>query len=300
MTEKPLRARRPSQNRGGRIILAAGALALVVAGLVVYLVLPVETGSLGPPPFETLLPPGHPDAAAIVRITIVSIDAAAASADVRIQASPGPVIPSGGAVVFSTLAESPAIVVRPGIPNAEVTTAFAFQSGNVAHYPFDSYRVNFGFLALSGTDTTLANRAARAQLPLEVEGVLNAANWTSTSQGQIGPTGQLNTDLQLQRAVSTQAWVVAMMAIYWMLAIGCVVVTLLVILRLRPFDTRLLTFLGAVLFALVTFRTAAPGNPPIGTSLDYYAMFESVAIVAVSLIALIVVYAARPREWLEL
>lgn len=300
MTRKPVRGRRPSQNRGGRIVLAAAVIALVLAGLVVYLLLPVETRQLGSPPLLTLLPPGNRDAAAIVRVTIVSIDAAASSADVRVEASPGPAVPADGAVVFSTLATTPAIVVQPGTPNPEGTTTLAFQSGDVAHYPFDSYRMNFGFLALGGTDTTLSNRAARAPLPLEVQGVLNAANWTSTTHGRAEPSGQLSIDLQLRRAVSTKEWVVAMMAIYWILAIVCVVVTLLVIFRLRPFDTRLLVFLGAVLFALVSLRTAAPGDPPIGTSLDYYAMFEAVGIVAVTLIALLVLYAARPREWLEL
>ena len=300
MTRNPARVRSPSPNRGGRIILAAAGIVLIAAGLVVYLLLPTETRPLGSPPLLTLLPAGHRDAAAIVRVTVVSVNAGAASADVRIEAAPGPAIPAGGGVVFSTLATTPAIVVEPGIPNAEATTTLAFQTGDVAHYPFDSYRLNFGFLALDGTDTSLANRAARAPLPLEVQGVLNAANWTSTTQGRVEPSGQLSIDLQLRRAVSTREWVSAMMAIYWILAIGCVVVTLLVTLRLRPFDTRLLTFLGAALFALIAFRTAAPGDPPIGTSLDYYAMFESVGIVAVTLMALIVLYAARPREWLEL
>ena len=46
------------------------------------------------------------------------------------------------------------------------------------------------------------------------------------------------------------------------LALGAAAVTVLVVARKRTWETRLLAWLGAVLFALVTFRAAAPGSPP--------------------------------------
>jgi hypothetical protein len=65
-------------------------------------------------------------------------------------------------------------------------------------------------------------------------------------------------------------------------------------------ETRLLAWLGAVLFALVSFRTAAPGSPPVGTFFDFSSVFESVGIVAVSLVVLIVYYIVQPPEMLNL
>ncbi len=57
--------------------------------------------------------------------------------------------------------------------------------------------------------------------------------------------------------------------------------------------------MSALLFALVLFRTAAPAAPPVGTFLDFYAVFESVGIVAVTLGSLMVFYLVEPRSRLE-
>jgi len=81
-----------------------------------------------------------------------------------------------------------------------------------------------------------------------------------------------------------------MMAIYWALAILAACITYMVVRRRRPMETRLLAWLSAMVFALVALRTAAPGAPPVGTFLDYYAMFESVGIVAASLVVLMIFY----------
>jgi hypothetical protein len=94
--------------------------------------------------------------------------------------------------------------------------------------------------------------------------------------------------------------VLAMMAIYWALALGAAAVTYLVVSGRRPWETRLLAWLGAVVFALISFRTAAPGNPQIGTFLDFYSVFEAVGIVAGSLIVLIVYYLTRSSAELNL
>jgi hypothetical protein len=50
----------------------------------------------------------------------------------------------------------------------------------------------------------------------------------------------------------------------------------------------------------VTFRAAAPGSPPVGTFLDYFAVFEAVGVVAVSLAVLIVYYLVQSPEMLNL
>ena len=50
----------------------------------------------------------------------------------------------------------------------------------------------------------------------------------------------------------------------------------------------------------MTFRAAAPGSPPVGTFFDYSSVFESVGIVAVSLVVLIVYYIAQSPELLNL
>jgi hypothetical protein len=215
-------------------------------------------------------------------------------------------IPADGAVVFSSLPSAPVIVVRPGQINPEVTATVPFSSGNLADYPFDTYHAPVTLLVLGGSDTTILNGSTRSRLPYEIIAVSDVAGFTAT--GTISPAsgttqqtrGAKVMGLSLTRTFSTKGWVVAMMAAYWALALVSAAVAIAIVSRRRPFDPRILAFFGALLFALITFRTAAPGNPPIGTFLDFYAMFESVAIVAVSLLALMVTYLARTRQGLDM
>ena len=83
-----------------------------------------------------------------------------------------------------------------------------------------------------------------------------------------------------------------MMVINWLVALAAVGV----VLRQRTWETRHLAWLGSLIFALSAFRNTAPGNPPIGTFLDYRSFFPAIALVVASLIALVVTFLVRPRD----
>jgi len=162
---------------------------------------------------------------------------------------------------------------------------------------------------VSGTDTVVPSgphTRDRRLLPFDVNAVNVAAGFSAAAQMQLAAKGEHQPEgtwiltLQVWRSPRIKGWVLAMIAIYWSLALVSAGITVAIIIRRRPFDPRVLAILGALLFALITFRSAAPGNPPIGTFLDFYAMFESVGIVAVSLLALMVTYLARTRDGLDL
>ena len=301
--------RSPRSIEGTRWILVAAALLLLAAGLFVYLGIPSQSATTETQPFLSQRPDNDRESAVDLLITLDSVDAAAGSVQARVVAAPGTTLPPEGAVVFSNFGANPAIVVRPGQLIPELTTRFSFRSGDIADYPFDSYALQIGVLVVSGTDTVVPSgphTSDRRVLPFDVNAVNVAAGFSAAAQMQLAakserqPEGTWILTLQVWRSPRIKGWVLAMIAIYWALALVSAGITVAIIVRRRPFDPRILAFLGALLFALIAFRNAAPGNPPIGTFLDFYAMFESVGIVAISLLALMITYLARSREGLDM
>jgi hypothetical protein len=63
--------------------------------------------------------------------------------------------------------------------------------------------------------------------------------------------------------------------------------------RRRRFEGSFATLLAALLFAFPTVRNTLPGIPPVGVLFDYAAFFWAEALVALSLIILIVGWTVR-------
>lgn len=225
-----------------------------------------------------------------ILLTVDSLAAAGGGIQARLIAVPGEAIPPEGATVFNSIGSIPTLVVRPKQIDQERTAFLSFQRGAVSDYPFDSYRVSIELVALAGTDTSLAQATQRTVLPIRIEGSSVAAGTIVTATSKREPNGSLTLNLTVSRSLVSRGWTLAMMAIYWALAILAACITYMVVRRRRPMETRLLAWLSAMVFALVALRTAAPGAPPVGTFLDYYAMFESVGIVAASLVVLMIYY----------
>ena len=219
---------------------------------------------------------------------------------VRLLSSPGERLPPDGALLLTSVGQIPSIVVAPNRLSQEQSATVLFQSGDVIDYPFETYKDTIQLLALEGTDPNIPENTTRPRLEIAALTLSNTAGFSIAPSGHVGNDGVTNIDFVIRRSVGTRGWVLAMMAIYWALALGVAAVTALVIRRRRAWETRLLAWLGAVLFALVTFRNAAPGSPPVGTFLDYYAVFEAVGVVSVSLIVLIVYYLVQSPEMLNL
>jgi hypothetical protein len=218
----------------------------------------------------------------------------------RLRPFPGERLPLDGAVLFTSVGGTPTLPVAPNRLTQEQAASLLFQKGDVIDYPFETYATTIQLVALEGTDPTTSDNPARKRLDINVDGVTHAAGFFVIAHDRIGSDGVVSIDFLVRRTLGTRGWVLAMMAIYWALALGAAAVTAIVVRRRRMWETRLLAWLGAVLFALVSFRTAAPGSPPVGTFLDFFAVFESVGIVAVSLVVLIVYYLTQAPETLNL
>ncbi len=299
-------AKEPSEAApSGKRPWAVGAIALVLflaVAVLVALAIPRDGSSTQRSTFVVASSNGGHKAAVELLLTVDSLASAGGGIQARLIAVPGPAIPPEGATVFNSVGSIPTLVIRPNQIDQERTAFLSFERGAVSDYPFDSYRVSIDLVALAGTDTSLGEAAKRKVLPLGVEGSSVAAGTIVTATSKGDSTGTLNLTLAVSRSLVSRGWVLAMMAIYWALAILAATITYMVVRRRRPMETRLLAWLSAMVFALVALRTAAPGAPPVGTFLDYFAMFESVGIVAASLVVLMIFYLVddpsrhRPRS----
>jgi hypothetical protein len=278
---------------------AVGAVALVLfVGVAILIAVTIPRGG-STTQRSTFVAASSPssakEAAVALLLTVDSLDATTGGIRARLQAGPGTALPPEGATVFSSIGSVPSLVVRPNQIDQERTAIISFERGAVSDYPFDSYRVTVDLIALSGTDTSLT-KVNRTVLPLEIEGSSVAAGTIVTATTHTRGDGVLSTTLTVRRSLVSRGWALAMMAIYWALAILAASITYMVVRRRRPMETRLLAWLSAMVFALVALRTAAPGAPPVGTFLDYYAFFESVGIVAASLVVLMIFYLVASPE----
>ncbi len=279
-----------------------GAVAVVVflaVGVLVVLTIPRGSSPAQRSTFTVASPStdhGRKESGVGVLLTIDSLEDTAGGVQARLMAVPGSALAAPGATLFSSLGSAPVQVVRPNQIGQERTVSLPFASGQVADYPFDSYRVPVHLIALVGTGTGLAGVTSRKVLPLEIEGTNNAAGTVVVATSRTDRDGVLIVSLSIRRSLASRGWVLAMMAIYWALAILAAAITYLVLRGRRPFETRMLAWLSALVFALIAFRMAAPGAPPVGTFLDYAAIFESVGIVAASLIALMIFYAMSSQR----
>ncbi len=281
------------------IVLVALAL-FVVAGVVVIVQLPRAGTSGRHTTFETFrgprkVPQGTASKSAVdVLLTVDSIDTTTGVVHLRLQAAPGEALPADGATLFTSIGSLPYLVIRPNQLDQERSASLSFESGDVSDYPFDRYKAPFALVALAGTDTSLNQAESRRAIPVNIEGVSSAAGIDITARTSVELERIVTITLRIQRTLATRGWVLAMMAIYWALAILAACITYLVVRRRREMETRLLAWLSAMVFALIAFRTAAPGAPPVGTYFDFYAVFESIGIVAACLVALIIVNITRP------
>jgi hypothetical protein len=276
------------------VLLVVGAV-FVGAALAVFFAIP----RAGNQPETTPLAPETSGAVDLI-LTVDSIDATSGSMRMRLLAAPGAHLPPEGALLLTSVGQIPSIVIAPNRLNQEQGATVLFQKGDVVDYPFETYKATVQLLAFQGTDPNVPQNTTRPRVAISGVFATNAAGFSITPQSHIGKDDVASINFVIRRTLGTRGWVLAMMAIYWALALGVAAVTALVVRRQRMWESRLLAWLGALLFAVVTFRNAAPGSPPVGTFLDFFSVFESVAIIAVALVVLIVYYLVQRPEMLNL
>ena len=157
--------------------------------------------------------------------------------------------------------------------------------GVVSFYPFDTYHA----------DLYVGLDAAGVPAPVQLTVTDHDPGFVSQPVSQQAGDGYVTAELQVQRSRSTFILGWFQVIVMWSLGLSVLVGALHIVRRRLGLVWPAMGWMAATLFALVGFRNAAPGLPPIGSLIDYCAFFWAEAIITLSLV-LVTVQGLRKRE----
>ncbi len=241
--------------------------------------------------------------AALVRT--ISIDPSKGDLVLRVEVRPGPglVGPDGLSVTrpvsLDVIGGNGKASYRYGpgdnISPVDVTIGL---SGNYNSYPFDSYNGLFAVIATaSSPPSSNQGGAAPPVAPTQVifDGTLSGYDVkASPMPTERADVNVLLLELSINRAPLTPAFAVLLLVLQALLGAAAAALAVFVWRRQRRVEIPMLTWLAALLFAIVPLRNAMPGAPPIGALVDVLVFFWAVTIIALSLVSVLLRWLRQP------
>ncbi|WP_426367842.1 DUF4436 family protein [Streptomyces sp. E-08] len=153
----------------------------------------------------------------------------------------------------------------------------AITGGSISDYPFDTYESEIEFWALLGGE----------QVPVRL---LFSNNDTlfSVSATPAASRQEATMGLWVARSGSQTVFAVFMMVVMWALATSVIIGAWYLTTRRKGLVWPGLAWMAATLFALAAFRNTAPGSPPIGCVLDWFAFLWAETVIALCLITVVI------------
>jgi hypothetical protein len=146
--------------------------------------------------------------------------------------------------------------------------------GLVSDYPFDRYAAAVGFYVTAGDQ----------DVPLSLRFRGYDSLFTARADSAIFRPGALTARVTAGRTISSSALAWFLMIAMWALALSVFGAALTIVAKGMGLVWPAMGWMAATLFALVGFRNAAPGSPPIGALIDYGAFFWAELLTTVSLV----------------
>ncbi|MFD6184838.1 DUF4436 family protein [Streptomyces goshikiensis] len=153
----------------------------------------------------------------------------------------------------------------------------ALTGGSISDYPFDSYATAIGFQAYLG------NKQVPVRLLFSNKDTLFSASVKPAPSRQSAAVA-----LTLSRSGSVLVFAVFMMVVMWALAASVLLGAWYLTTRVEELVWPALAWMAATLFALSAFRNTAPGTPPIGCVLDWFAFLWAETVIALCLITVVI------------
>jgi hypothetical protein len=167
---------------------------------------------------------------------------------------------------------------NPGVADLGV----ALNNGVITDYPFDSYNADLSF------DVETKSGSVPISVTLaSADAFFNLTNFT-THKVSAGDNS-VNFSAKADRSTGTFAFSLFIMLFMWMLSIAAVIAAWFVVSGRHGLLWAPMSFMGALLFALVPLRNAVPGQPPIGSIIDFGAFFIAEGLISISLITTVIV-----------
>ena len=197
------------------------------------------------------------------------------------------------ATLVSNAVTNPTVVSKASERPEFVSVQFALRDGVITDYPLDSYTANFYFHVLVGNGTNqravpirvvfnnidaFFKMAPTQENSIEVHRGDGEAKTIATPQSLVAATATV------KRSTSTIMFAAFIMVFMWCLTIAALIAAWYVASGKLGLFWSALGFLGTLLFALIPLRNAVPGDPPIGSLIDFAAFFIAEGVVSISLI----------------
>ena len=151
---------------------------------------------------------------------------------------------------------------------------FGVDDGLVSDYPFDTYSASIEFYVTAGGENVPVSLRFRSYDSL-FTGRLDDVEFKS---------GVMTAHAVAGRSIGSSALAWFLMAAMWALALAVLGAALTIVSKGMGLVWPAMGWMAATLFALVGFRNAAPGSPPIGALIDYGAFFWAELLTTVSLV----------------
>lgn len=174
-----------------------------------------------------------------------------------------------------------------------VSVEFALRDGTITDYPFDSYTANFYFHVLVGdapnqravpVRVVFSNIDTFFKLAPKQEQSIQLHRGGGKTKTITPPQSLFAATATVQRSTSTVVFAVFIMVFMWCLTVAALIAAWFVASGKLGLFWSALGFLGTLLFALIPLRNAVPGDPPIGSLIDFAAFFIAEGVVSISMI----------------
>jgi hypothetical protein len=196
------------------------------------------------------------------------------------------------ATLTSNAVAGATVVSKAGERPEFVSVQFALRDGVITDYPLDSYTANFYFHVLVGDGTN--QRAVPVRVVFDNIDSFFKVTPTQEESIEVHQGGQAKTitapgslfaaTATIKRSMSTMMFAGFIMVFMWCLTIAALIAAWFVASGKLGLFWSALGFLGTLLFALIPLRNAVPGDPPIGSLIDFAAFFIAEGVVSVSMI----------------
>ncbi|GGV90268.1 DUF4436 family protein [Streptomyces massasporeus] len=218
-----------------------------------------------------------------VEATVQSVDAAAGELVLRVRVSPrGALGEEEGTAPVADLSLQTSVATLSDLAFeaherlAPQDVRVAITGGSISDYPFDTYDTDIEFWAVVG------GKPVPVRMRFSNADTLFSVSVTPPPSGQEAAVA-----LKLSRSGSLLTFAVFMMVAMWALASSVLLGAWYLTTRRQGLVWPALAWMAATLFALAAFRNTAPGTPPIGCVLDWFAFFWAEAVVALCLIVVV-------------
>lgn len=152
-------------------------------------------------------------------------------------------------------------------------------SGTFTDYLFDRYPAELQVAAESATGETV---------PVTLAIGNRDSFFTLSDAAQSSDDNATALSFSVKRSTGTTLFAVFVMVLLWLLMVAVILAVWHLVSQRKGLVWPSLSFLGVVLFALVPLRNALPGQPPLGSLIDFTSFFVAEIVVALALITCVV------------